>query len=122
MKAEMSVPALIDSIDGRLSTSNSGIGAALGAAGLPCWVSGAGAATASPVSFFSLSSPAPCLRRDQRLRKLSGSFICDPPVSTDRAAPGRQDLHGRACASRMHARHGAPSRKPQWLLATVPAL
>src|SRR6185503_15288087 len=72
-------------------------------------------------SFFSLRSPASCLRRDQRLRKLSGSFICDPPVSANRAAPMRQDLLGRACASRMRARHGAPSRKPQWHPATVPA-
>ena len=35
------------------------------------------------------------LRRDQRLRKLSGSFICDPPVSAVLAAPMLRDWHDR---------------------------
>src|SRR5262245_24767915 len=123
MNAVTSVSELIDSMGGRLSPSNFGNGAVSGAEATPPGsLFATGSAGGLPAaSVFSVRSPASCLRRDQRLKKLSGSFIYDPPLSTDRAAPRRQDSHGRAFVSRMRARHGVPSQKPQWRPATVPA-
>ena len=68
MNAGMSVSALIASIGWQARpTSNSGLGAASGAAGSPCWLSGAGAATASPVSIL-----LACVRRPPACGATSG--------------------------------------------------
>src|SRR5215813_4102196 len=107
MKAEMSVSAQIESIGGSLLTSNSGAGDAEDCeTGVPGHCSSPRIEASPPLSSLSGCASASRLRRDHRLRKLSGSFICDP-LPSSLGAPAHQDLRDRVCVSRIHARHGA---------------
>src|SRR5215475_12939580 len=114
MKAEMSVSAPIESTGGRLLASNSAPVDSGNAEGCAIGVSGhcspPPTEASPPCSSLSGCAFASRLRRDHRVRKLSGSFICDP---LSLGAPTHQDLHDRVCVSRMHARHGARLRTPQ---------
>src|SRR5262245_37269930 len=81
IKALMSLPALIDSIGGRLAASSSGIGDVAAATSGDLTLAAAAGLTACAVFVFfgcDFSSPASRLRRDQRLMKFSGSFIAIP--------------------------------------------
>src|SRR5262249_38980221 len=83
--AVMSVPAPIDSIGGRLLTSNS---LAAGSAdifepGTGCSSNGLMVCVGSVFFECAVSSAASRLRRDHRLMKFSSSFTCDlrPPAA-----------------------------------------
>src|SRR4249920_233413 len=124
MKAARSVPGPIESIDGKLLTSNSPAPALdCAEAGMLCICSPAGGGstlTWTPV-FSACTSVAWRLRRDQRLRKLLGSFIYDHPATRVRDARMPPYSRGPVFVSRKFAQYGAQPQTPQLLRAMVPA-
>src|SRR5262245_12319571 len=100
MNAVMSVPAPIDSIDGRLLTSNSLADDLADISEPSPDVSFDGSIVCAVSGFFecAASSVASRLRRDHRLMKFSSSFTCDlrPPAAL--GAPMLRDWRDRACA------------------------